>query len=106
MVLILLFMIVRVAIFNLDYNFIIELLLKEMDTEEEKFYVTPIANPMASDVLRNKILKMSRHLNREKNLKRGVKDVVKAIKKGVKGICIIAADVSPVDVISHIPVLC
>ena len=40
------------------------------------------------------------------NLKRGVKDVVKAIKKGVKGICIIAADVSPVDVISHIPILC
>ena len=47
-----------------------------------------------------------RHLNREKNLKRGVKDVVKAIKKGSKGIVIIAADVTPVDVVSHIPVLC
>jgi H/ACA ribonucleoprotein complex subunit 2 len=49
---------------------------------------------------------MSRHLNRAKKLRRGVKDVVKAIKKGEKGICILAADVSPVDVISHIPVLC
>lgn len=35
-----------------------------------------------------------------------MKDVVKSIRKGMKGICIIAADVSPADVISHIPVLC
>lgn len=61
---------------------------------------------MASDQIRNKILKLSRYLNREKNLKRGVKDVVKAIRKGAKGIVILAADVSPVDVISHIPILC
>ena len=77
-----------------------------MDTEQEKFYLCPIANPMASESIRNKILKLARHLNREKNLRRGVKDVVKAIRKGSKGICVLAADVSPVDVISHIPVLC
>ena len=45
-------------------------------------------------------------MNREKKLRRGVKDVVKSIRKGAKGICVIAADVSPVDVISHIPILC
>lgn len=61
---------------------------------------------MANDSLRNKILKLVRHLNREKGLKRGVKDVVKAIKKGTKGVVVFAADVSPADVISHIPVLC
>lgn len=77
-----------------------------MDTEEEKFYLTPIANPIANDVLRSKILKLARHLNKQKKLRRGVKDVVKAIRKGEKGICILAADVSPVDVISHIPVMC
>ena len=32
--------------------------------------------------------------------------MVKSIRKGVKGICVLAADVNPVDVISHIPVLC
>ena len=53
-----------------------------MDTEGEKFYVTPIANPHANDVLRSKILKLARHLNRDKKLRRGVKDVVKAIRKG------------------------
>ena len=56
--------------------------------------------------MRSKLLKLVRHLNQEKKLKRGVKDVVKSIKKGSKGLCVIAADVSPVDVISHIPLLC
>ena len=72
----------------------------------DNFYNSPIANPLANDSLRTKILKLVRHLNREKALKRGVKDVVKAIKKGSRGIVVLAADISPVDVISHIPVLC
>ena len=50
-----------------------------------------------------------------KTLKRGVKEVVKALRKssmasvsGVEapGIVILAADISPMDVISHLPVLC
>ena len=41
-----------------------------------------------------------------KALKRGVKEVVKAVRKGTKGTCIIAGDVSPIDVLSHVPVLC
>ena len=35
-----------------------------MDVETENHYVTPIANPMANDTLRVKILKLARHLNR------------------------------------------
>jgi H/ACA ribonucleoprotein complex subunit 2 len=73
---------------------------------EEQFFVSAIANPLSNDALRSKILKLARHLNREKKLKRGVKDVVKSIRKGATGICIIAADVTPADVISHIPILC
>jgi H/ACA ribonucleoprotein complex subunit 2 len=52
-----------------------------------------------------------------KCLKRGVKEVVKALRKSPipaanaaidipNGIVILAADISPMDVISHIPVLC
>ena len=41
-----------------------------------------------------------------KGVKRGVKEVGKSIRKNVQGICIFAADVSPVDVISHLPVQC
>jgi H/ACA ribonucleoprotein complex subunit 2 len=54
---------------------------------------------------------------KHKVLKRGVKEVVKCVRKtestgkssGVAnppGIVILAADISPMDVISHIPVLC
>jgi H/ACA ribonucleoprotein complex subunit 2 len=52
-----------------------------------------------------------------KCLKRGVKEVVKALRKSPvpapnapittpNGVVILAADISPMDVISHIPVLC
>jgi len=32
--------------------------------------------------------------------------VVKALKKKEKGLCIIAGDISPIDVITHVPILC
>lgn len=52
-----------------------------------------------------------------KTLRRGVKEVVKALRKSqasgpsadlsaANAIVVIAADISPMDVISHIPVLC
>jgi H/ACA ribonucleoprotein complex subunit 2 len=52
-----------------------------------------------------------------KSLKRGVKEVVKALRKSAipaanvtvtdpSGVVVLAADISPMDVISHIPVLC
>lgn len=55
---------------------------------------------------------------KHKTLKRGVKEVVKALRKSEAhaitsanskdpaGVVIIAADISPMDVISHLPVLC
>ena len=53
---------------------------------------------------------------KNKALKRGVKECVKAIRKSPAtlpgsndvpaGIVVLAADISPMDVISHIPVLC
>ncbi len=51
---------------------------------------------------------------KNKTLKRGVKEVVKSLRKSPQGaantlgpgVVILAADISPIDVISHIPVLC
>ena len=40
------------------------------------------------------------------HVKRGVKEVVKGLRKGEKGLVILAGDISPVDILSHIPVLC
>jgi H/ACA ribonucleoprotein complex subunit 2 len=41
-----------------------------------------------------------------KQVRRGVKEVVKALKKDVKGVCVLAGDISPIDVITHVPILC
>ncbi|KAL5669106.1 hypothetical protein ACJX0J_021327, partial [Zea mays] len=41
-----------------------------------------------------------------KCLKRGVKEVVKSIRRGNKGLCVIAGNISPIDVITHVPILC
>ena len=43
---------------------------------------------------------------KDKLVKRGVKETVKAVRKGVKGVVILAADISPIDVLSHLPILC
>ena len=78
----------------------------ESVNEKVELYKSPISEPMASDKLTSKLLKLTGKLAKVKLLKRGVKEVNKGFRKGAKGICLIAGDVSPVDVISHIPVCC
>lgn len=68
--------------------------------------VLPFAKPLASKKLNKKLLKTTKKASKAKNVKRGVKEVVKALRKGEKGLVIIAGDISPPDVISHLPVLC
>ncbi|CAD0113659.1 unnamed protein product [Aureobasidium uvarum] len=64
-----------------------------------------------------KVLKTVKKAAKQKCLKRGVKEVVKAVRKttpadpataqvAAPAIVVLAADISPMDVISHIPVLC
>lgn len=99
--------------------------------------LVPFANPLCDDKATKKVLKTVKkgeflysttqcaHLTnissstaaKQKCLKRGVKEVVKAVRKttpadpataqvSAPAIVILAADISPMDVISHIPVLC
>jgi H/ACA ribonucleoprotein complex subunit 2 len=65
-----------------------------------------IASPLASEKLTKKLFKVVKKASKAKHLKRGIKEVVKAIRKGNKGIVMLAGDISPVDVITHIPVYC
>mmetsp|Transcript_19837 Transcript_19837/g.18874 ORF Transcript_19837/g.18874 Transcript_19837/m.18874 type:complete len:131 (-) Transcript_19837:78-470(-) len=74
--------------------------------EENKLFVSPIADPLASENMQKKLLKITKKAMKSKLVKRGVKETVKAIRKDTKGICIIAADISPIDVLSHLPILC
>jgi H/ACA ribonucleoprotein complex subunit 2 len=86
--------------------------------EETTTTLAPIASPLAGKKLTKRALKLvktGRPINyflnlfsasSEKAVKRGVKEVVKALRKGEKGLCIIAGDISPIDVITHLPILC
>ncbi len=80
--------------------------VKEDNYEARMPAVLPFAKPLASKKLNKKVLKTVKKASRAKNVKRGVKEVVKALRKGEKGLVVIAGDISPADVISHIPVLC
>ncbi|VDK25135.1 unnamed protein product, partial [Anisakis simplex] len=80
--------------------------------------VNKIAHPLASRKLAKKIYKLIkkrlnmpyiliRQASQEKNyLRQGIKDVHKAIRRNEKGIVILAGDVSPLDIYSHMPALC
>lgn len=71
---------------------------------EEPILLSPIANPLAGKKLTKKIYKIVKKSQKTKRLKRGVREVVKGLRKDEKGIVVLAGDVSPIDVISHIPV--
>ncbi|CAH0018406.1 unnamed protein product [Clonostachys rhizophaga] len=77
--------------------------------------VVPFAVPLADDKGQKKVYKAIRKAAKNNTLKRGVKEVVKTLRKSppsapgytsFPGVVVIAGDISPQDVISHLPVLC
>ncbi|KAJ1374505.1 hypothetical protein KIN20_037206 [Parelaphostrongylus tenuis] len=69
--------------------------------------VNVIAKPLASRKLAKKLYKLVRKSSKHQHyLRQGLKDVQKAIRKNEKGIVVLAGNVSPIDVYSHIPALC
>lgn len=74
--------------------------------EEKIKYVSVIAKPLASRKTTKRLHKLVKKASQAKFVKRGVKEVVKALRKGEKGFCVIAGDISPIDVVSHLPIMC
>eukprot|EP00835_Amoeboradix_gromovi_P005115 NODE_451_length_8312_cov_0.348594.p3 type:complete len:132 gc:universal NODE_451_length_8312_cov_0.348594:599-994(+) len=68
--------------------------------------MTGIASPRATEKLNKKILKALKKGFKCYSLRRGVKEVNKALRKNEKGIVIIAANTTPLDLISHLPLWC
>ncbi|XP_016458064.1 H/ACA ribonucleoprotein complex subunit 2-like protein [Nicotiana tabacum] len=77
--------------------------------------IAPIAKPLAGKKLSKRTFKLVRRATEHKCLKRGVKEVVKSIRRGNKGshclvgncrLCVIDGNISPVDVITHVLILC
>ncbi len=74
---------------------------------ESRLFVSPISKPLANDKLTKKLLKLVKKAASSKSVRKGVKETVKACRsKKLKGLVVIAADISPIDVLSHLPLLC
>lgn len=67
--------------------------------------LTPIASPLATKKLQKKLLRTTKKASKARQLRRGVKEVVKALRKGEQGLLLLAGNITPVDVLSHMPVL-
>ncbi|THH14675.1 hypothetical protein EW146_g5683 [Bondarzewia mesenterica] len=67
--------------------------------------LSPIAHPLAQKKLLKKLHKTIKKASKARQVKRGVKEVAKGIRKGEKGLLVLAADITPIDIISHLPVM-
>ncbi len=80
---------------------------QEVDSYDAKIkFVNKISTPLASKKQTKRVYKVVKKASQSKFVKRGVKEVVKALRKGEKGFCVLAGDISPVDVICHLPIMC
>ncbi|KAH8919643.1 L30e-like protein [Atractiella rhizophila] len=83
--------------------------VKDADGEEKEVDVEslcPIARPLAQKKMCKKVLRTVKKAAKSHHLKRGVKEVVKSLRKSETGLVVLAADISPLDILSHLPVLC
>lgn len=70
-------------------------------------FLSPISKPLASKKLTKKLYKLVRKSSKEKGVvRRGIRESMKFIRKGETGLVVLAGDVSPIDVASHVPFVC
>ncbi|XP_046664796.1 H/ACA ribonucleoprotein complex subunit 2-like protein [Homalodisca vitripennis] len=81
---------------------------RELKYEDKLKFVSAIAQPMAPKKLNKKLMKLIRKAKEEKAYVRfGLKDVQSRIRKGEnRGLVVFAGDVTPVDVMCHMPGVC
>ncbi|XP_066470698.1 H/ACA ribonucleoprotein complex subunit 2 [Tiliqua scincoides] len=78
----------------------------ERSYEELAENVNVIARPLASRKLTRRLCKCIKKAAKQKQIRRGVKEVQKFLNKGEKGITVLAGDTLPIEVYCHIPIMC
>ncbi|KAI4462052.1 ribosomal protein l7ae family member [Holotrichia oblita] len=80
---------------------------EELSYEEKLENVSVIAKPMASKKLTKKCYKLIKKAVKHKTyVRNGLKDVQSRIRKGETGIVLFAGDVTPVEIMCHLPGVC
>merc|ERR1712064_52555 len=79
----------------------------EMSYEDRLKYVSIISKPMAPKKLTKKLYKcIKKGMKHKTFVRNGLKDVQSRIRKGESGLVVFAGDVTPVDVMCHMPAVC
>ena len=77
-------------------------------TYEDKFkYMNAMASPVAPKKLAKKIFKCIKQAAKQKNyIRLGLRETQKYIRRGEKGFVVFAGNVTPIDIYSHMPIVC
>lgn len=66
----------------------------------------PIAEPLASEATEERIARLVEEQVESKTIATGIKACQKRVLSRAEGLLVLAADTTPMDLISHFPVLC
>merc|ERR1739848_945144 len=81
--------------------------VEEISYEDRLKFVSIIAHPMASKKLTKKLYKcIKKGMKHKTFIRNGLKDVQARIRKGERGLVVFAGDVTPIDVMCHLPAVC
>ncbi|KAJ1524862.1 hypothetical protein ONE63_009728 [Megalurothrips usitatus] len=88
-------------------NSVSEVKVEELSYDEKLNFINAIASPMASKKLCKKLYKVIKKASKHKTyLRNGLKDVQARIRKGETGLVVFAGDVSPIEIMCHMPAVC
>ena len=80
---------------------------KENDSEEEeKEEVDKRIFPLASKAIQKDIFNTITRCSQLKKIKKGANEATKTLNRGISDLIVIAADVKPLEIVLHLPLLC
>ena len=68
--------------------------------------VNSMAFPLADAALTNQILDLVQQASHYKQLKKGANEATKTLNRGICEFIIMAADIEPIEIVLHLPLLC
>ncbi|KAH0479464.1 MAG: uncharacterized protein KVP18_003295 [Porospora cf. gigantea A] len=68
--------------------------------------ISPKAFPLANSELQNRVLDLVQQCHSYKQLRKGANEATKALNRGVAEVVVLAADVEPIEILLHLPLLC
>ena len=79
---------------------------KKDDEKEEEKVADERAFPLANKGLQKRIFDVITKASQLKKIKKGANESTKTLNRGISDLIIIAADVKPLEIVLHLPLLC